>query len=61
MREATWMKPCRCYVMLELHIFAPRVNAEGGDVYRAVSLCGSRCSFSLSWSNDLSQISVLFG
>ena len=30
-------------------------------MYRAVSPCGSRCSFSLSWSHDLSKISVLFG
>ena len=34
---------------------------EGGAVYRAVSPCGSRCSFSLSWFHDLSKISVLFG
>ena len=30
-------------------------------MYRAVSPCGSRCSFSLSWFHDLSKISVLFG
>ena len=31
------------------------------DVYRAVSPCGSRCSFSLSWFHVLSQINVLCG
>ena len=56
------MEPCRCYVMLEKHTYLlQELMLEGGDVYRAVSPCGSRCSFSLSWSHDLSQISVLFG